>query len=70
MNLVTKQQKTEGWAQTLASGLRQTLGLVQGFAITLLHVFRRPLTIQYPEQKRTLPARSRARIVLTRDPPG
>ncbi|BEQ15961.1 NADH-quinone oxidoreductase subunit NuoI [Desulfoferula mesophila] len=52
------------------AGLRQAWGLVQGFAMTLRHVFRRPITFQYPEEKRTLPARTRARIVLTRDPDG
>jgi len=35
-----------------------------------LHAFRRRVTVQYPEQKRRLPARSRGRIVLTRDPDG
>ena len=33
-------------------------------------MFRRPVTIQYPEQKRIPPPRFRARIVLTRDPDG
>ena len=52
------------------SGLRQVWGLVSGFAMTLRHLFRRPITIQYPEEKRTLPPRTRARIVLTVDPDG
>ncbi|NNG00742.1 MAG: NADH-quinone oxidoreductase subunit NuoI [Desulfobacteraceae bacterium] len=42
----------------------------QGFATTFKHLFRKPITEQYPEEKRELPARSRARIVLTRDPDG
>lgn len=54
----------------LTTGLRQAWGLVQGFALTLRHLFRKPITFQYPEQKRTLPTRTRARIVLTRDPDG
>ncbi len=54
----------------MAAGLRQAWGLVQGFATTLRHLFRRPITVQYPEQRRVLPARTRARIVLTRDPDG
>ncbi|MCB2227944.1 MAG: NADH-quinone oxidoreductase subunit NuoI [Desulfarculaceae bacterium] len=54
----------------VASGLRQAWGLVQGFAMTLRHLFRKPITFQYPEEKRTLPERTRARIVLTRDPDG
>ena len=38
--------------------------------MTLRHLFRKPITIQYPEEKRVLPERTRARIVLTRDPDG
>lgn len=34
------------------------------------HLFTRPITIQYPEQKATLAPRYRGRIVLTRDPDG
>jgi NADH-quinone oxidoreductase subunit I len=44
--------------------------LASGFALTFKHLFRKPITEQYPEFKRPLPARSRARIVLTRDPDG
>ena len=45
-------------------------GLAAGFATTLRHLFRRPITEEYPEYKRTLYAKSRARIILTRDPDG
>ena len=45
-------------------------GLIAGFSTTLRHLFRRPITEQYPEYKRKLPARSRGRIILTRDPDG
>jgi len=45
-------------------------GLVEGFGVVLRHLFRRPVTEQYPEYKRKLPERSRARIILTRDPDG
>jgi NADH-quinone oxidoreductase subunit I len=45
-------------------------GLLNGFVTTFKHLFRRPVTEQYPEYKRTLPIRSRARIILTRDPDG
>ena len=41
-----------------------------GFATTFAHLFRRPITEEYPEIKRPLPARTRAVIVLTRDPGG
>lgn len=44
--------------------------LVAGYATTLRHLFRRPVTEEYPEVRRPLPPRSRARIVLTRDPDG
>jgi NADH-quinone oxidoreductase subunit I len=44
--------------------------IAAGFATTLRHLFIRPITEEYPEFKRVLPARSRARIVLTRDPDG
>jgi NADH-quinone oxidoreductase subunit I len=44
--------------------------LADGFATTFKHLFRKPITEQYPEYKRALPARSRARIILTRDPDG
>lgn len=46
------------------------LGIASGFRVTLLHMLRKPVTIQYPEQKRTPYPRYRARIVLTRDPDG
>jgi NADH-quinone oxidoreductase subunit I len=45
-------------------------GLAGGFVTTLRHLFRRPVTEEYPEFKRPLPERSRARIILTRDPDG
>jgi len=45
-------------------------GIVTGFRITLAHMLRRPVTIQYPEEKRVPYPRFRARIVLTSDPDG
>src|SRR5512142_495895 len=45
-------------------------GLYGGFRTVLLHLSRKPVTEQYTEYKRPLPARSRARIILTRDPDG
>ncbi len=44
--------------------------LASGFALTLSHLWRRPITEQYPEEQRVLPPRSRGSIVLTRDPEG
>jgi NADH-quinone oxidoreductase subunit I len=46
------------------------LALASGFATVFRHLFRPPVTEQYPEYKRALPPRSRARIILTRDPDG
>jgi len=45
-------------------------GLVKGFITVLKHLFRKPVTEEYPEYKRPLPERSRARIILSRDPDG
>jgi NADH-quinone oxidoreductase subunit I len=45
-------------------------GLASAYAITFKHLFRPPITEEYPEYKRPLPARTRARIVLTRGPDG
>lgn len=44
--------------------------LATGFATTFVHLFRKPITEEYPETKRPLPVRTRARIILTRDPDG
>lgn len=52
------------------SGWQALKALVEGFATTLKHLGRKPITEQYPEEKRRLPDRSRARIVLTCDPDG
>ncbi len=57
-------------AATTNSGWDALKALVQGFATTLRHLGRKPITEQYPEYKRPLPERSRARIVLTHDPDG
>ena len=51
----------------LLEGLK---GLATGFFTTIRHLFRTPITEEYPEFKRPLPERSRARIILTRDPDG
>ena len=41
-----------------------------GFSTTIKHAFKKPVTEAYPEFKRELPERSRARIILTKDPDG
>jgi len=52
------------------SGWDALKALIIGFGTTIRHLGRKPITEQYPEFKRSLPERSRARIVLTRDPDG
>ncbi len=38
--------------------------------LIFLHMFRRRVTVQYPDEKPYIPPRWRGRIVLTRDPDG
>ena len=38
--------------------------------LVFLHLFRRPVTVQYPEEKPRLSPRYRGRIILSRDPDG
>lgn len=54
----------------MTEAIEAVKALVTGFATTFKHLFRKPITEEYPEYKRPLPARSRARIILTRDPDG
>ena len=42
--------------------------LAQGMWITFSYIFRRPITVQYPEQRVVLPLRFRGRLVLPIDP--
>jgi NADH-quinone oxidoreductase subunit I len=57
----------KGGASEVWEGLK---ALADGFGMTFRHLFRKPFTEEYPEYKRKLPERSRARIILTRDPDG
>ena len=50
--------------------LRGIKGTFHPFWITLKYLFTKPVTIQYPEEKRVPYSRFRARMVLTRDPQG
>lgn len=54
----------------VAEALEVLKAFAEGFATTFKHLFRKPITEQYPEYKRPLPERTRARIILTRDPDG
>jgi NADH-quinone oxidoreductase subunit I len=44
--------------------------LLRTLWLVFRHLFRKKITIQYPEEKAPLSARYRGRIVLTRDPDG
>lgn len=46
------------------------LSILKSIWLVFLHLFRRKITIQYPEEKARLAPRYRGRIVLTRDPDG
>lgn len=46
------------------------LKLLKGIWLVFLHAFKRPVTVQYPDEKLYLPPRWRGRIILSRDPDG
>lgn len=46
--------------------LSQVASMFWGLIIVLKHLFRKPLTVRYPEEKRKLPVRSRGRHFLTK----
>jgi NADH-quinone oxidoreductase subunit I len=54
----------------MSSAIEALKALAEGFGTTFKHLGRKPITEQYPEFKRPLPERSRARIILTCDPDG
>lgn len=45
-------------------------GIVKALGVTLKHVFRRPVTIQYPEERWKVSARFRGKHILRRHPDG
>jgi NADH-quinone oxidoreductase subunit I len=47
-----------------------SMALLKGLALTLRYFFRRPITLQYPEQKQPVPARFRGRPELKFNPGG
>jgi NADH-quinone oxidoreductase subunit I len=57
-------------AAAVKSFLRGAKGIADAYLVVLKHLFRKNLTEPYPEFKRELPERTRARIVLTRTPSG
>lgn len=44
----------------------QVMSMFWGLIIVLKHLFRKPLTTQYPEERRPLPPKSRGRHYLTK----
>ncbi|MEK7252097.1 MAG: NADH-quinone oxidoreductase subunit NuoI [Actinomycetota bacterium] len=46
------------------------MSMIPGFLVTLRQIFKRKVTIQYPEQKRSKPQRFHGRHVLNRYPDG
>lgn len=46
--------------------LKQIFSMLYGLFIVLKYAFKKPVTIQYPEEKPKLPARSRGRHYLTK----
>ncbi len=50
----------------LAQQLRQGLAMLRGMAVTFHYLFRRPITIQYPEEKTRITPRFKGRHWLTR----
>jgi NADH-quinone oxidoreductase subunit I len=64
------EKNTDEGIAPMAEALEALKAFGDGFATTFKHLFRKPITEQYPEYKRPLPERTRARIILTRDPDG
>ncbi len=46
------------------------ISFIRSIWIVFLHLFRKNLTVEYPEEKIKLPPRYRGRIILSRDPDG
>jgi NADH-quinone oxidoreductase subunit I len=46
------------------------VSILKGLWLVFKHAFKKPVTVQYPEQPPKLSPRYRGRIILTRDPDG
>jgi len=46
------------------------LSVLRSMGLVFLHLFRKRVTVQYPEERPRLAARYRGRIILSRDPDG
>lgn len=46
------------------------ISILRSLWIVFIHLFRKKVTVEYPEEKIPLPPRYRGRIILSRDPDG
>lgn len=53
-------------ANPVAEAIGDLAAIAQGLGVTLKHLFRKPVTVQYPEQRPALPGRHRGRHELQR----
>ena len=44
------------------------MSLLKGLGITFRYIFRKPITVQYPEERAVIPLRFRGRLVMPIDP--
>jgi NADH-quinone oxidoreductase subunit I len=69
-NIDPQNSSIDSGERVASEALDALKAFAEGFVTTFKHLFRKPITEQYPEYKRPLPERTRARIILTRDPDG
>ena len=50
--------------------IRDILSNLKSLWLVFIQLFRRPITVRYPEEKKYAPPRYRGRIILSRDPDG
>lgn len=48
--------------------IKGIFSLVEGLMVTLKHLFKKPITLQYPEEREEMKLRFRGRLVLPVDP--
>lgn len=51
----------------IAGIIKGIISLMEGLAVTLKHCFRKPITLQYPEQRPDISLRFRGRLVMPVD---
>jgi NADH-quinone oxidoreductase subunit I len=57
-------------AQRMPGPVEWIISNLRSLWVTLRHLGRKPITIEYPEQVKAYPPRARGRIILSRDPEG